>query len=182
MIKRSAFNPVANPRLARAPPSGADWLHEIKFDGFRLQAHKLGAEVRLFSKAGRDFTDRFPLIPAAVLRLEANSAVIDGELVSCDDADQPDFYALLRRQTKDLCVWCFDLLTLNERDLRPLPLEQRKAMLSALLTKTDEPRLRLSHTLPTARNCCMRRRNEALRASLVRSARNLTLQVPDADG
>src|SRR4029079_8238156 len=92
------------------------------------------------------FTDRFPLIRAAVLRLEARNAVIDGELVSCDNADQPDFYALMSRATESLCVWCFDLLAFNGRDLRSLPLETRKAKLSALLMKTGEPRLRLSHT------------------------------------
>ena len=146
LVPRIPFIPIASPKLRPAPPSGPDWLHEVKFDGFRVQLHKCGRDVRVFSRNGKDFTDRFLLIPAAVLRLEARSAVIDGELVSCDDADQPDFYALMRRATASLCVWCFDLLTLNGRDLRPLPLQQRKAMLSSLLAKTDDPSLRLSHT------------------------------------
>ena len=55
VIKRSAFLPIASPRLVKGPPTGGDWRHEIKFDGFRLQAHKLGADVRLFSKNGKDF-------------------------------------------------------------------------------------------------------------------------------
>jgi bifunctional non-homologous end joining protein LigD len=146
VIKRSAFLPIASPRLVKEPPTGPDWLHEVKFDGFRLQAHKLGAEVRLFSRNGKDFTDRYPSVVAAVLHLGTKSAVIDGELVSCDPEDRPDFYALMRRRTSGLCVWCFDLLTLNGQDLRPVALEQRKAKLEVLLRKTDDNTLRLSHT------------------------------------
>ena len=96
-MPRIAFIPIASPKLRSAPPTGPEWLHEVKFDGFRVQLHKCERDVRVYSRNGKDFTDRFPLIPAAVLRLEARSAVIDGELVSCNDADQPDFYALMRR-------------------------------------------------------------------------------------
>ena len=114
-----------------------------------------GRDVRLFSRNGKDFTDRFPLIPAAVLRLPVRSAAIDGELVACDGEDKPDFYALMRRPASGLCVWCFDLLVLNGRDLRSLPLERRKAKLSALLAKNSV----------TATSYCMRRRRTASRAS-----------------
>ena len=101
--------------------------------------------MRVYSRNGKDFTDRFLLIPAAVLRLPVRSAAIDGELVACDGEDKPDFYALLRRPASGLCVWCFDLLMLNGRDLRTLALEKRKAKLSALLAKTPGDTLRLSH-------------------------------------
>ena len=67
----SRFIPIGSPKLRPAPPTGPDWLHEVKFDGFRIQLHKVGDEVRLFSRNGKDFTDRFPSIPAAVLRLPA---------------------------------------------------------------------------------------------------------------
>ena len=129
VIKRSAFLPIASPRLVKAPPTGPDWLHEVKFDGFSIQIHKAGDEVCLFSRNGKDFTERFPAIAAAARRLEANKAVIDGELVVCDGSDKPDFYALLGRRISGLCVWCFDLLSLNGRDLRSHPLQQRKAKL-----------------------------------------------------
>jgi bifunctional non-homologous end joining protein LigD len=118
----------------------------VKFDGFRIQLHKLGDDVRLYSRNGKDFTDRFPSIAAAVHRLAAKDAVIDGELVSCDEADKPDFYALMRRRTSGLCVWCFDLLMLGGRDLRSEALEKRKAKLEVLLRKADDNTLRLSHT------------------------------------
>ncbi len=145
-MPRIRFIPIASPKLRPAPPTGPEWLHEVKFDGFRIQLHKSGREVRLFSRNGKDFTDRYLLIPAAVLHLPVRSAVIDGELVACDGEDKPDFYALLRRPASGLCVWCFDLLMLNGRDLRPLALEKRKAKLSALLAKTPGDTLRLSHT------------------------------------
>ena len=141
-----AFLPIARPKLKPEPAAGPEWLHEIKFDGFRIQLHKRGREVRLFSRNGKDFTDRFPLISAAVLRLPVKSAVIDGELVACDGEDKPDFYALLRRPDSGLCVWCFDLLGLNGRDLRPLSLEKRRGKLSALLAKRPDGALRVSHT------------------------------------
>ena len=120
-VPHIVFIPIASPKLRPAPPTGHDWLHEIKFDGFRIQLHKAGDDVRLYSRNGKDFTDRFPSITAAVRGLGAKSAAIDGELVSCDSEGKPDFYALMRRRTSGLCVWCFDLLTLNERDLRSLP-------------------------------------------------------------
>ena len=145
-MPRIAFIPIASPKLRPAPPTGPEWLHEIKFDGFRVQPHKAGEEVRRFSRNGKDFTDRFPLIAAAVLRLGAKSAVIDGELVSCDAHDKPNFYALLRGAPRELCVWCFDLMQLDRRDLRSLPLERRKAKLASLLAGTVDARLRLSHT------------------------------------
>ena len=117
-MPRTPFIPFASPKLRPAPPTGPEWLHEVKFDGFRIQLHKAGDEVRLFSRNGKDFTDRFPSIAAAVRRLAAKDAVIDGELVSCDETDKPDFYALMRRRTSGLCVWCFDLLMLGGRDLQ----------------------------------------------------------------
>ena len=61
MIKRSAFLPIASLRLVKEPPTGADWLHEVKFDGFRIQLHKAGDEVRLFSRNGKDLPTAFRL-------------------------------------------------------------------------------------------------------------------------
>jgi ATP-dependent DNA ligase len=91
-------------------------------------------------------SDRFPSIAAAVHRLAAKDAVIDSEFGSCDEAGKPDFYALMRRRSVGLCVWCFDLLTLNGRDLRSEALKQRKAKLEVLLRTTEDTTLPLSHT------------------------------------
>jgi bifunctional non-homologous end joining protein LigD len=66
-------------------PSGSQWLHEIKHDGFRIIARKNGAQVRLYSRPGNDLTRRFPLIVETLARLRPRSCIIDGEGVACDD-------------------------------------------------------------------------------------------------
>src|SRR5215469_16320102 len=66
-------------------PSGSQWLHEIKHDGFRIIARKTGARVRLYSRPGNDLTYRFPLIVETLARLHSRSCIIDGEAVACDD-------------------------------------------------------------------------------------------------
>jgi bifunctional non-homologous end joining protein LigD len=66
-------------------PSGSEWLHEIKHDGFRVIARKQGAQVRLYSRPGNDLTYRFPLIVETLARLRSRSCIIDGEAVACDD-------------------------------------------------------------------------------------------------
>ena len=72
-------------------PSGSQWLHEIKHDGFRIIAHKNGSRVKLYSRPGNDFTHRFPLIVEALARLPSRSCIIDGEAVACDDNICPSF-------------------------------------------------------------------------------------------
>ena len=82
-IKRlpAGFVVPAQPVKASKPPSGPDWVHEIKHDGYRLIARKRDNRVRLFTRRGYDSTDRYPLISAAVAALRAPSATIDGEAV-----------------------------------------------------------------------------------------------------
>ena len=145
-MPRIAFIPVASPKLRPNPPSGPEWLHEIKFDGFRIQLHKVGSEVRLFSRNGKDFTDRFPGIRDAVAALPAGGAIIDGEVVACDEDGKPDFYSLIRHRVAGVCVWCFDLVGLGGDDLRLRPLEERKQRLGALLSIADNDRLKLSES------------------------------------
>ena len=66
-------------------PSGREWVHEIKFDGFRVIARKDGQRVRLYSRPGNDLTDRFPLIVEALAKLRSRSCIIDGEAVACGE-------------------------------------------------------------------------------------------------
>jgi ATP-dependent DNA ligase len=73
------------PSPAKAPPSGLGWLHEIKHDGFRILARRDAAGVRLITRAGNDFTARFPLIASAVAALPTRSCLIDGEAIVCDE-------------------------------------------------------------------------------------------------
>ena len=133
-VPRTPFLSIATPKLAKDVPSGPDWQHEIKFDGFQLQIHVgVGGGARLFSRNGADFTKRYSAIATAAKRLSAHIAVIDAELVRCDADDNPDFRALLFGGSGSLCAWCFDLLLLNGEDLRGRPLVLRRRFLGDLL-------------------------------------------------
>ena len=79
------------PSPAKAPPSGPGWLHEIKHDGFRILARLDSAGVQLITRAGNDFTDRFPFIAMALKSLPVRSCVIDGEAIVCDGNGLADF-------------------------------------------------------------------------------------------
>jgi bifunctional non-homologous end joining protein LigD len=147
----SAFITPSAPVLRTSPPTGLGWVHEVKFDGWRVQLHKgimsekHNQPAKVYSRNGADFTSRFHLIATAIAALPCKSAVIDAELVACDLQGQPDFRALMSRVANpDLCCWCFDLLELDGSDLRSLPLVERKARLSALIHKADLHALRYS--------------------------------------
>ena len=88
-----AFEPCI-PTQADRPPSGAGWLHEIKMDGFRLIARRDGAGVRLLTRNGHDWTDRYPTIAGSVGRLRCRSCVIDGEVVIVDEHGRAIFERL----------------------------------------------------------------------------------------
>jgi ATP-dependent DNA ligase len=122
------------PSPAKAPPSGAEWIHEIKHDGFRLMARRDGAGVRLITRKGNDFSGRFPFIAMAVAALRSRSCLIDGEAIVTDDAGLAVFELIRRQRTSAAAVLCaFDLLELDGEDLRGLPIETRKKRLAKLL-------------------------------------------------
>src|SRR5215813_3170879 len=79
------------PSRADKPPSGPHWIHEIKHDGFRMLVRRNGATIRLFTRNGYDWTDRYPLIRQAAHALPALSFLLDGEAVNCADNGLPDF-------------------------------------------------------------------------------------------
>jgi bifunctional non-homologous end joining protein LigD len=117
-------------------PSGSEWLHEIKHDGFRVIARKDGAQVRLYSRPGNDLTYRFPLIVETLVRLRSRSCIIDGEAVACDDNGVTSFNRVrYRRHDESIFLYAFDLIELNGDDLRRDPLEGRKATLEMMLAK-----------------------------------------------
>src|SRR5262249_47445737 len=100
-------------------PSGGQWLHEIKHDGFRVIARKTGAQVRLYSWPGNDLTYRFPLIVETLARLRSRSCIIDGEAVACDDNGVASFNLIrYRRHDDSTFLSAFDLIELNSDDLR----------------------------------------------------------------
>ena len=97
-------------------PSGGQWLHEIKHDGFRIIARKDGERVRLYSRPGNDFTRRFPLIVDALSRLRSRSCIIDGEPVACDDNGVASFDLVRHHRHNDrVFLYAFDLIELMRR-------------------------------------------------------------------
>ncbi|KRD95852.1 ATP-dependent DNA ligase [Bosea sp. Root381] len=119
------------------PPSGDGWVHEIKFDGYRVQARIERGRVTLKTRKGLDWTAKFGALAKAFRPLP--DCIVDGEIVALDEHGTPDFAALQaalsERQTENLVFFAFDLLVLDGSDLRPLPLLDRKKRLDALLRK-----------------------------------------------
>lgn len=123
--------------LQTEPPAGESWVHELKFDGYRCQAHIAAGSVTLYSRRGLDWTGRFGASLAAALRaLAPRQAIIDGEVVAEDEGGLPSFPALqdalAKSNTGRLIFYAFDLLHLDGKDLTASALTERKAMLSAL--------------------------------------------------
>ena len=123
------------PSPAKAPPSGPGWLHEIKHDGFRILARRDSAGVRLITRAGNDFSSRFPVIATAVSKLRVRSCLIDGEAIVCDKNGLAVFDLIRGYGSNASAVLCaFDLLALNGEDLRRHPIESRKHALVQVLS------------------------------------------------
>jgi bifunctional non-homologous end joining protein LigD len=126
---------------AGAPPNRDGWVHEIKYDGYRIQAHLVRTgrtkRVSIYLRNGRDWTDRLPSVTSAMTELRARTAIIDGEAIVYDAEGRSDFGALQQAmrsgKSKSVVMMAFDLLYLDERDLRELPLLERKAILAELL-------------------------------------------------
>ncbi len=134
-----AFVPPQLCGQADAPPEGADWLYEMKYDGYRLQLSCAGGEARLFTRSGLDWTQKFGAIAADAARLPCKSALIDGEAVVLNDKGLSDFpglvAALENQRPADIVLVAFDLLSLDGKDLRREPLQARKKKLAELLAK-----------------------------------------------
>src|SRR3954464_3048535 len=121
-------------------PSGGRWLHEIKFDGYRVQVHLRDASVKVFTRRGNDWTNRFKKIAGDAWHVTAGSALIDGEVVVPAEDGTTDFSVLqneLKGKSTKIVLVAFDLLYLNGYDLRKLPLVERKVHLKKLVTGTD---------------------------------------------
>jgi bifunctional non-homologous end joining protein LigD len=121
-------------------PSGERWIHEIKFDGYRVQVHIRDAAVTVFTRRGNDWTNRLKKIADDAWHINAGSAIIDGEVVVPATDGTTDFSVLqneLKGKSNKIVIVAFDLLYLNGYDLRKLLLIERKAMLKKLIAKTD---------------------------------------------
>src|SRR5665213_300707 len=134
-------------RIVGRPANEAGWIHEIKFDGYRLQLRVAGGRATLKTRKGLDWTDKFPAVGDAARSLP--DALIDGEVVALDAAGIPNFAALQaalsERNTGDLVFFAFDLLFADGEDLRSLPLSKRKERLRPLLDDAGDGGSRLRY-------------------------------------
>lgn len=126
-----------------APPGGSGWLHEPKLDGYRMLARKDGNRVQLFTRSGLDWTSRFPSIARAVARLPTTNVWLDGEAVALE-GHGPSFHALQRALAGEaldvpLALLVFDCLFVDGRDVRALPLLERKMLLESLFSVRASP-------------------------------------------
>lgn len=128
------------PQLATAvaaPPSGEEWLHEIKFDGYRTAVHVADGTVAFITRSGLDWSKRYGKLKAAFENLPCASAIIDGEIVVTDEKGISRFAALqdalAAGETHALTFYAFDLLYLNGWNLTEVALEKRKELLGQLL-------------------------------------------------
>ena len=128
------FCEPCRPSPVERPPAGSEWIHEIKHDGFRLLARRGVAGVRLFTRNGHDWTERFPLIFEAMSTLKVTTCLLDGEAVTCNETGLAEFDGL-RGRRGDVHLCAFDLLELDGRDLRLEPLVQRRRLLARLVRK-----------------------------------------------
>jgi len=134
-MRKAEFAPCL-PTRGTAVPAGPDWIHEIKHDGYRLTVHREGKRVRLFTRNGHDWSDRYPLIVEAALRVRIGSFVLDGEAVLLGVHGRSDFDGLHSRQhNDDVQFYAFDVLMTEGDDLRKLPLSMRKASLARRLAR-----------------------------------------------
>jgi ATP-dependent DNA ligase len=134
-MRKTAFEPCIPTRGTKVP-AGPDWLHEIKHDGYRLIVQRDGPRVRLFTRRGFDWSDRFPLISAAARRLRPQSFVIDGEAVWLDGDGVSQFDRLhSRKHHGEVRLIAFDLLAVGDDDIRAQPLHARKDRLASIARK-----------------------------------------------
>ena len=140
--KASSLPAFVEPQLCRLvdqPPGGAGWVHEVKFDGYRMQLRVVEGKAALRTRKGLDWTGKFAAIAKVASKLP--DCMIDGEICALDHNGAPDFAglqaALSDGKTEPLIFFAFDLLFAEGEDLRPLPLSARKQRLEALLKKHD---------------------------------------------
>ena len=155
--KRAPLSFIA-PCLAQViatPPSGANWIHETKYDGYRVQVHVSDGGIRFFTRNGIDWTEKFGNLAIAFDRMRVSSAIIDGEAVVEDNHGVAHFQelaeALQAGRAQQISYVAFDLLSLNGVDVRASPLLDRKKRLQHVLAQLpNTPRIRLSPHLTDA--------------------------------
>jgi bifunctional non-homologous end joining protein LigD len=127
------------PTKAASVPDRPNWLHEVKYDGYRLRLERDGDRVRLVTRGGYNWTDRYPWIVESALKNRIRQFIIDGEAVVLGVDGVSDFEALQsRRHDEEVQLYAFDVLALDGEDLRSLPLSLRKTNLARLLARRPD--------------------------------------------
>ena len=172
---KAPFPGFIEPALATSiekVPSGERWIHEIKFDGYRVQLHLANEAVKVFTRRGNDWTKRFKKIADDAWHISAGSAIIDGEIVVPAADGTTDFSVLqneLKGKSTKIVMVAFDLLYLNGYDLRKLPLIERKVS-SEKADRQDRNPVQRELRSRRRRDVRARLRRSASRASSQRSA------------
>jgi bifunctional non-homologous end joining protein LigD len=135
--------------LVKEPPSGNEWLHEIKYDGYRIGARLRSGRIALYSRNGNEWTAAFPEIVAALRKLAVSDALLDGEVAMVLPDGRTRFQALQNAFSGEaprgaLKYFVFDLLRLGREPIASLPLEERKARLQKLVGRRKASRLQFS--------------------------------------
>jgi ATP-dependent DNA ligase len=127
------------PTKATSVPDRPNWLHEVKYDGYRLRLERDCDRVRLITRGGYNWTDRYPWIVESALKNRFRQFVIDGEAVVLGVDGVSDFEALHSRQhDEEVQLYAFDIVALDGEDLRGLPLSLRKTNLARLLARRPD--------------------------------------------
>ncbi|WP_458395649.1 non-homologous end-joining DNA ligase [Rhizobium ruizarguesonis] len=141
--------------LKARPPKGDDWVYEIKWDGYRLSVHVEPTRIRILTRGGHDWTDRFPAIKQAALWLPVGTAILDGEAVVLDKQGRSDFGLLQqslggrggKKSSSDAIFMAFDLLYFDGHDLRNSELDMRRHLLEDLVPAGEQGNIRLSEEI-----------------------------------
>jgi DNA ligase D-like protein (predicted ligase) len=142
MRRLPAFIPPMAATSVEALPEGDEWAYEVKLDGYRALILKSGERVQIRSRNDKDLTATYPAVAAAAKRLQADSAILDGEVVAVDASGHPSFQALQNRGSHPehtIVFYAFDLLHLDGADLTQRPLEERKRRLSPVVRGSGIP-------------------------------------------
>lgn len=141
---RQRFVPPQLATLVEAAPTGDEWVFEVKYDGYRIEALVHEGKARLLTRRGKDWTRRFPAVAQRLARLPVKSATLDGELVALDRSGRSMFSLLQQSLDAEshqrLTFFAFDLLQLDGEDLRALPLDERRRQLQRMLRRAGATR------------------------------------------
>lgn len=147
----SVFLPFQHPRLVAAPPDGVRWIHEVKFDGYRVQLHVRGSAVTIFTRNGHDWTAKFPELAHDLAVLP--NCILDAELCALDPQGHAAFSRLHASiapgRTAGLVVFVFDVLWGKGEDLRPYTLTGRRHVLEEVLGFSYSERIRDVERFPS---------------------------------